>query len=411
MNIPLQGLAGDLMRLSLNNIRKWAIKDKGVENALRLHGSVHDEIDPSIKNEYCPYILPRLTRLMKLRELHKERNWTVPIETDIEYGQSWDIEFHMTGDKDHKPSGYWDVPGMQTYIPMEWVEEYPMLCELMSTPEGHAKVVKGLRKSLHDRVAIAIDLFEKTSVPAEQKQWLTIALQLDEYWRIDEGEDPYTLEEFEKFYGLTRPPLPMGGFIGSLPVEYVVDFWAKKAQEEVVVEPEEVVQETVVPELEIVPELPKSEPFSLPWEEESPKPVPTPVVEKTEDPEEEDDDLFLIPKKKPVSAPVPELVPAEVIPEAPKEECLNIPEDEVIIKVSYDQGVPVLRFMDDEDLELLMRSLGRGKKSLKVVYCGEIYELLNLGSTEIPKEFTFKMSQIERIERGDPSVEGFSLED
>jgi len=55
-----------------------------------------DEIDISIKNEYVPFILPRLTRLMKLRKYHKKMDWNVPIECDAEYGHSWDVDYNVT---------------------------------------------------------------------------------------------------------------------------------------------------------------------------------------------------------------------------------------------------------------------------------------------------------------------------
>ena len=112
INIPLQGTAGDLMRSALNKIRIWATSTPGVEEVFKLHCTVHDEIDFSVKNEYAPYIVPRLNRFMKLRSLHTAKGWKVPLETDCEYGQNWDIDYHLTGDKDHEAAGWYDVPGM-----------------------------------------------------------------------------------------------------------------------------------------------------------------------------------------------------------------------------------------------------------------------------------------------------------
>jgi hypothetical protein len=56
-------------------------------------------------------------------------------------------------------------------------------------------------------------------------------------------------------------------------------------------------------------------------------------------------------------------------------------------------------------------ALGRGKKKIQVVYCGEIYEISNVKTTEIPKEYVFRMDQLERIENVDSSIEGFKVED
>jgi DNA polymerase I-like protein with 3'-5' exonuclease and polymerase domains len=440
MNIPLQGLAGDMMRMALNACRKWAQTDIGVENALRLHGSVHDEIDPTVKNEWVPYIIPRLTRIMKLRKFHEERGWPVPIETDIEFGQSWDIEHHLTGDSEHKPSGYYDIDGMQGYIPMEWSEEFPRLCSMLGTKEGIAKVVRGLRKSLHERTAMPVDLLEKSETEEEAKKWLTISLQLDEYWRVDEGEDPYTLEEFEEFYGLERIPLPVGGFMGPLPKERLESIERRRLArlanpefpqfefrdlvvQKLILSPEE--QETLAEAILNPPEPNEAmkKAFELRDQLVQKEPeVRTQVVEVireigggdtvhavTSQPEE--DDIFAeTPRRKAKIEDKPEEpVPVEeAVPEEIQEE---VSEQEILIKVSYSQGVPVLRFMDDEDLDSLIMALGRGKKVVQVVYCGEIYEISNVKTTKIPKEYVFRMDQLERIENADSTVEGFKLEE
>ena len=71
VNAPLQGLAGDFMRCALGKLHQWAVK-AGLGDILLVHATVHDEVDFSIKNEYVPYVLPRLVELMKLRKLHKQ---------------------------------------------------------------------------------------------------------------------------------------------------------------------------------------------------------------------------------------------------------------------------------------------------------------------------------------------------
>jgi hypothetical protein len=408
MNIPLQGLAGDMMRMSLNACRKWARADVGVENVLRLHGSVHDEIDPSIKNEWVPYVLPRLTRLMKLRKLHEDKKWPVPIETDIEFGTSWDIEHHTTGDKDHKPGGYYDIEGMDGYIPMEWFDEFPRLEAMLR--DNKDKLVKALRKNLHERTAMAIDLLEET----RERKWLIIALQLDEYWRIDEGEDPCTLEEYEAFYGLTRPELPIGEFMGAMPFDLLEAHDVKRLEEL-----DQIRRGVTVPAVD-------------PIDAEKPKEVPAPITQipeppPVEIPEEEDSVFAEAPKKKkpkpveeapvieeePPACGVSDSGPEQVLVEeiAPEPEPIEVQEGEIVIKVAYKQGIPVLRFMDEEDLDSLVVALGRGKKKIQVVYCGEIYEISNVKTTEIPKEYVFRMDQLERIENVDSSIEGFKVED
>lgn len=426
MNIPLQGIAGDFMRMSLNRIRKWAQADVGVEAVMRMHGSVHDEIDPSIKNEWVPYVLPRLTRLMRLRDYYAKNNFPVPIETDCEYGHSWDIDHHLTGDKDHAPGGYYDMDGMQGYIPMEWADEFDSLCERLETEESRAKLARGLRKSLHTRAGMPIDLLEKAANEVDAKKWLIISLQLDEYWRVDEGEDPYTLVEFEKFYGLTRPEMPIAGFLDPMPLELLAErderielerqsaecmgadvppslILSKEDQEKFVEailnppEPNEAMQRAMARRDEL---------FGKPEPETDPVGIDTPEVAQ-----EDEDDVFA---EKPVRRKKADPIIAESEPEPEPVVAAQAPlgEDEVIIRVKYNSSIQCLRFMDEEDLQAFLTLLGRGNKSIKVAYCGEIYEIPNVATTKVPEGFSYSLDDLERIEDGtDPRVEQFSIED
>ena len=240
VNIPLQGLAGDFMRMSLNKIRQWVESDPPVHSVFILHGSVHDEINFSAKDEYVPFVLPRVTRLMKLRRLHEKLKWPIPIECDSEYGTSWDVEHHVTGDDDHAPAAWTKIKSMASYVPDGW--DLPTLKNLIKAIASRdiRKMERAdafLKESLHERAyAVVPYCFWKKGKqggvpqtdPKEIKTALVAALQLDEFWRLDgvpdsEGDKMETLEQYEERNGLTgadRNPLALAfGPLGSLPLD------------------------------------------------------------------------------------------------------------------------------------------------------------------------------------------------
>jgi DNA polymerase I-like protein with 3'-5' exonuclease and polymerase domains len=243
VNVPLQGLAGDIMRMALNRIRKWAsILEPLVQSVLRVNSSVHDEVDYAAKNEYAPFVVPRVTRVMKLRRLHESRKWPVGIECDTEYGRSWDVSSHLTGDDGHKPAAYTDIPGLENYLPEEFESAtFERLLKAILSPKDSARdfAWKWLQTNLHAHAfAAAWHAFyflddekqtQRLTAEAVVRKQLTAALQLHEYWMIDEVPDDQdhtmeTFEQYEKRRGLTaadRGFMPLGGFLGTLPLEDV----------------------------------------------------------------------------------------------------------------------------------------------------------------------------------------------
>lgn len=224
MNIPMQGFAGDEMRMALVKIFEWA-QASGVENVVELHSTVHDEIDFSVKNEYVPYVIPRVTRLMKLRKLHKNMKWLVPIECDAEYGDSWDVQHHMTGDDKHPAAAWTEISGVENYLPPCFpVESYEKLVRL--TLKGKKDIaVNWLEENTNPRVmGLISDLAKSETAKSEDqiRKSILVILQLSEYWDIDQAEDDpleETLSAYEARCGLTgkRPQLPAGGKLGVLP--------------------------------------------------------------------------------------------------------------------------------------------------------------------------------------------------
>jgi len=227
VNVPLQGLAGDYMRLSLNRIRIWACdQEPEVQSILRVHCSVHDEIDFAVKNEYVPFVLPRISRLMKLRKLHERMNWVVPIECDVEYGRSWDVEHHVTGDDGHKPAAWTAIEGMERYIPSEFTQEtVKSLIKAIESgvEERREKAKNWLKESLHERAFLSIKEVFDAKDHKSLVNSLVAVLQLHEFWTIDNVPDDDklgTLEDYETRNGLSpkdRGIMPPSGYLGPIP--------------------------------------------------------------------------------------------------------------------------------------------------------------------------------------------------
>jgi DNA polymerase I-like protein with 3'-5' exonuclease and polymerase domains len=236
VNVPLQGLAGDFMRWSLNRICEFAtVREPLVQTIMRLHATVHDEIDFIVKNEYVPFIIPRITRLMKLRTLHERKKWPVPIECSVEYGHSWE-----GGDKTTS-AGYTKIAGLENYIPDDMKESVePLLAVLDSGDETRrAKVDRWLRKELHPKLSVEDPSDKKWKYVVQKimdakdhdsrRNNIVIALQMNEMWKLDEVPDGAaaameTFGQYEARMGLgpqTRDPLyPEFGFLDAIPLKY-----------------------------------------------------------------------------------------------------------------------------------------------------------------------------------------------
>src|SRR5271157_3523020 len=227
VNAPIQGLCGDFMRIALNRLRKWVESDIQISSVFRLHTSVHDEVDFSVKNEYIPFILPRVTRLMKLRKYHEQMKWQVPIECDAEYGHSWDVDWNATDAK--KAIAYTKVEGMEHYIPDAFdPQSVKNLLKTLLTgdPVKKEKVKTWMKENLHPRAFEATKAFEKAKDEKEVKRILIAILQLHEYWTLDhvpDGQDAQmeTLDQYEARMGLTkkdRGMMPEFGYLAAIPL-------------------------------------------------------------------------------------------------------------------------------------------------------------------------------------------------
>jgi DNA polymerase I-like protein with 3'-5' exonuclease and polymerase domains len=374
VNVPLQGLAGDFMRISLNRIRAWALSNPIIQSVFRLFCSVHDEIDFAVKNEYCPFVLPRLTRLMKLRKYHEKMKWPVPVECDCEYGLSWDVEHHLTGDEGHKPAGWSKVPGMENYIP-DGVDPVDIKTLRDAIVSGDilrkTNAEKFLKENLHPRCDEAIKVALAQTQPQAALQAIIIAFQLDEYWKIDhipDGQDDTmeTLEQFEARNGLTakdRGVMPEMGYLGAIPLTANI----KRPTLQVLgkdVPAEDVT--IVVSDTEIAVEEPCQN--------------SGPIVSDCEDchpdhecpgPSTSDEDVigdFV--KKKPVAETIS--IQPPLVPSTPGAE------------------IPELIDMDATTIKQFKTAMGVGRNKIRVRYQGTLLDLGDVSLTKIPDEFIHK---------------------
>ena len=228
VNCPVQGLSGDFMRIAINRIKKWVEKDPQIQRVFRFHGSVHDEIDISIKNEYVPFILPRLTRLMKLRKYHKKMDWNVPIECDAEYGHSWDVDYNVTDKK--FPAAYTHIPGWESYVPSDFdMKTVKNLYQAFISGDDvrKEKAKNWITEILHSKVQQSVKTLFESKDPVKIKNQLIAVLQLHEYWMIDWTPDEdeaklETLERYEQRMGFSPDDrdksCPEFGYMGAIPL-------------------------------------------------------------------------------------------------------------------------------------------------------------------------------------------------
>jgi DNA polymerase I-like protein with 3'-5' exonuclease and polymerase domains len=407
VNVPMQGLAGDFMRITLNRIRKWAAeKDPMVQAVLLMHGSVHDEIDFSFKNEYAPFILPRLTRLMKLRKYHASMNWRVPLECDTEYGRSWDVEHHLTGDDGHKPAGWSEIPGMENYVPEEFDIDTvrALLTALKSGDEKRREKVKGwLKENLHTRA------FEEASKHIfaakdgkEMRKYLIIGLQLHEFWKTDEIPEDQddkleTLEQFEARCGLTpadRGLMPVFGYIGAIPldinvkrpelpilgedeqleIQFTTDIpkpITLEDREQIAEQAREIVERKQV--VSIVEELNKKLDTKLDDEDNLRSEIGKlhKQIAEAEGTQIDENELLLdIPVRKVVVKP----------PEAK-------PEPKPNLKLPAKADIPELRNLTAADAKALRESLGIGTNKVKAMYQGQVVTFTDVNAIRVPDSF------------------------
>jgi DNA polymerase I-like protein with 3'-5' exonuclease and polymerase domains len=351
INIPLQGTAGDMMRSSMNKIRLWVQSDPFLEYVFRLHMTVHDEIDFSIRNEFVPYVLPRINRIMKLRGLHRDKGWVVPIETDCEYGPSWDVQYHLTGDDAHTASGYMDIPGLESYLPAEFDPNLPTRLFSSLSSGRIEKVKEWMKTNLHNRVHSLVDkVIDERSI--------RIVLQLHEFWTLDEDEEGALHEPLSAFSMRTGVE-QVESLIGGLE-----SYHASIRSQDV----PPIKSEPIIPVVPFVayqnPEDERENPLAPTLEEESVFYEPP----KRKDPEP-------VTKKETETPPPP--------PQQVKEEIKSV------LDTKREKGLtlPQLLPLKESQLKQFVEKLGIGNNSVSFIYRGMAMTVPNVASLSVPEEY------------------------
>lgn len=114
LNHPSQGTAADILRISLVRIQEWIIKNN-LQDYVKIHFHVHDEINLSCKDEWVPYIIPNIIRMMKVPDIISWLGWPVPLDCDVEYAKSWDVK-HNFGKKDTCWKGIPSLSGLNQEV-------------------------------------------------------------------------------------------------------------------------------------------------------------------------------------------------------------------------------------------------------------------------------------------------------
>ncbi len=217
-NIPVQGFVGDLMRMALNRIRQWVDKFPEISSVMRCVLTVHDETDFDVKDEYLPYIVPRIGLLMRLLEFHRRMKFPVMAECDYEYGSSLQVEHNVEDDM------WFGIAALQDYLPEEFgLDSFK---RLLAAPTVQA--VAWMRKNLHPKCANFIDAFEKDDQKSNRRKALIQIAQAHEFWTI-EGMDSVlstdTLTQWEERNGISaRGDMPAVPFDGAIPADADVTY-------------------------------------------------------------------------------------------------------------------------------------------------------------------------------------------
>lgn len=83
INMPIQGLAADIMKLAMIKTAEW-IKENRYEDSVRLLLSIHDEMVFEVKDDMVQDVAPEIKRIME-----NAFALSVPIIVDVKTGKNW----------------------------------------------------------------------------------------------------------------------------------------------------------------------------------------------------------------------------------------------------------------------------------------------------------------------------------
>lgn len=98
VNAPIQGTAGDIMRIAIVNITSM-LKKKGWEEDCHILLTIHDELVFEVREEKIDIIVPELIRTMASIG---GKDWEVELEVEVEIGDSWACDQEYVLGESHK---------------------------------------------------------------------------------------------------------------------------------------------------------------------------------------------------------------------------------------------------------------------------------------------------------------------
>lgn len=93
VNTPIQGTAADLMKLAMVKMDEY-IETNNLRDYVKMVLTMHDEVGFRIKKTHLDHIF-KLEEVMKLKPILEKIGWTVPLDVDVEVGDSWDIHYEL----------------------------------------------------------------------------------------------------------------------------------------------------------------------------------------------------------------------------------------------------------------------------------------------------------------------------
>lgn len=98
LNIPIQGTAGDIIRIDLVNLFSeiWE-KDRSFENEIRFVGTVHDEIDLAVRRDQFYKWLPKLREIIEVKFPEREITLRCEFEIGTNFGYTFAFEQDENG--------------------------------------------------------------------------------------------------------------------------------------------------------------------------------------------------------------------------------------------------------------------------------------------------------------------------
>ena len=95
VNHEIQGSSADIMKMAMVRVSNW-INANNFQDDIRLLITMHDEIVYEILEDKLNIYIPKIYEIMRLTDiLQGILKWPVPLEMDVEYGNSWHVDHNF----------------------------------------------------------------------------------------------------------------------------------------------------------------------------------------------------------------------------------------------------------------------------------------------------------------------------